>query len=267
MKIVLGINNFKKEKDLNHREQMCLESLRKLQAQFTENIKLVNLTFFDEAFADLKGFHNVHCLKQIPSHITDKKIPFVNEIFDNLACINSDYFVFVNNDIIVSDRYVKKIIENPHIECFPASKLHFTKLDSIYDVNGVPESLSVHGFDGFAIRNVWWQRNRDKFKPMLLSRAYWDTYFYAKCCLYGSCMTLNNLPAVIFHLDHKSTSMEQDAGNSYNEQMFIQDTDNIATRWFGYVQNVLLKRPSYNNILWGTSNEKEADLEQKYFTI
>lgn len=264
MKIVIGINNFKKEENLNHREKMCIESLLRLQKQFA-NVKLVNLTFYDENFATLTNFYNLHCLKQIPTNITNKKIPFVNEIFDNLANINSDYFLFINNDILVSDRYIKNILENSEIDCFPASKLHFMKLDSLDDLNSEPQSLSVHGFDGFAIKNYWWLKNREKFKPMLLSRAYWDTYFFAKCRLYGKCLTLNKPPAVIFHLDHKSTSMENDPGNTYNEQIFVQDPDNLPARWFPYVQNILLKRPTHNNIQWYIPFDNESEYENEYF--
>lgn len=267
MKIAIGINSFKKEQDFNNREKMCIESLHKLKALYPSTVELVNITFKDETFATLDGFLNIHNLKQIPVNITDKKIPFVYEIFDNLSELNTDYFLFINNDIIVSNRYIKEILKNSEYDCFPASKLHFTKLDSLDDKDSIPESLSVHGFDGFAIRSSWWKQNRDKFKPMLLSRAYWDTYFYAKCHLYGKSLTLNKPPAVIFHVDHESTSMEGEPGNTYNEKNFIEDKDQLPQRWFSYVQNVLLKRPSENNIKWYVPFDNEKTIENKYFTL
>lgn len=267
MKIAIGINNFKKESDLNNREKMCVESLHKLKKHYSDNILLVNVTFEDETFATLDKFVNLHSLKNIPKDITDKKIPFVNEIFDILAVVKTDYFLFINNDIIVSDRYIKSILSNNKYDSLVASKLHFTKLDSLDDKNPVPESLSVHGFDGFAIKNNWWLLNSDKFKPMLLSRAYWDTYFYAKCHLYGKCLTLNKPPGVIFHLDHESTSMEGEPGNTYNEKNFIEDSDNLPQRWFPYVQNILLKRPTHNNILWYMPLPNEDEYEKQYFKL
>lgn len=264
MKIVIGINNFKKQENLNHREKMCVESLLKIKKLYPD-IELINLTFADETFTNLKDFKNIHCLKQIPKEITDKKIPFVNEIFDNLASLKADYFIFINNDILISNRFIKAVLENSDRDCFPASKLHFTELDTINDLNSKPQSLSVHGFDGFAIKTTWWEQNKIKFKPMLLSRAYWDTYFYSKCQIYGKCLTLNKPPAVLFHLDHKSTSMENDPGNAYNEQMFIQDPDSLPQKWFPYVQNVLLKRQTHNNILWYIPFQNEQELEHAYF--
>lgn len=266
MKIVIGINTFKSKSDFNIREKMCIDSLHKLKSIYQDKIELVNLTFTDESY-ELPMFVNKHCLQQIPKNITEKKIPFINEIFDHLAEIDADYFLFINNDIIVSNRYIKAIQNNPEYDCFPASKLHFTKLDSIDDDNSIPESLSVHGFDGFAIKSSWWKQNKDKFKPMLLSRAYWDTYFYVKCHIYGKSLTLNKPPAVIFHLDHESTSMEGEPGNTYNEKNFIEDTDNLPQRWFPYVQNILLKRPTYNNILWYTPLSNEEEYEKKYLKL
>jgi hypothetical protein len=265
MKIVIGINNYKEEQNLNHREKLCVESLCKIKDLFS-NVKLINLTFKDEQFATLTNFHNLHCLEYIPKNITNKKIPFVNEIFDILANINSDYFLFVNNDIVVSDRYIKTILNNNY-DCYPASKLHFTKLDSLNDENSIPESFSVHGFDGFAIKNKWWLQNREKFKPMLLSCPYWDTYFYGKCQIYGNCLTLNKPPGVIFHLEHQSTSCTTvtEPGNQFNEKNFVEDSDLISQRWFSYVYDVLLKRPTVNNIKWYQPLENEEELEKKYF--
>ena len=59
--------------------------------------------------------------------------------------------------------------------------------------------------------------------------------------------------------------MENEPGNTYNEQVFCNDTDQLPRKWFSYVQNVLLKRQSYNNILWYTPFENEQILEQHYF--
>ena len=203
-------------------------------------------------------------LVNVPTDITKRKIPFVNEIFDHLSKIDTDYFIFVNNDVLISNRFIKNIKENSNYDCFPASKLHFMKLDSINDTDSEPQSLSVHGFDGFGIKNNWWKTNYHQFKPMLLGCAYWDTYFYVKCHLYGKSLTLNKPPAVIFHLDHKSTSMESEPGNTYNERNFAEDPDRLAQKWFPYVQNVLLKLPTHNNILWYTPLTNESELERHY---
>lgn len=247
---------------------MCVESLLYVKNLYPDNIELVNITFTNETYAALKEFHNLHVLKEIPTNITKKKVPFVNEIFDILAEKKADYFLFINNDIIISDRFIKFLLKNDY-DCYPASKLHFTKLNSIKDQNNVLESVSVHGFDGFAIKSTWWLQNRNKFKPMLLGCAYWDTYFFAKCQMYGSCLILNKPPGVIFHLEHQSTSCttETEPGNKFNEKNFLEDKDQIPSRWFGCVYDVLLKRPTVNNVKWYQPIDNEDTLVKKYFKI
>ena len=48
---------------------------------------------------------------------------------------------------------------------------------------------------------------------------------------------------------------------------FIEDEDQLAQRWFPYVQNVLLKRPMHNNIKWYVPLENEEILLKRYFNI
>lgn len=263
MKICIGINTYKNEKDFNNREQMCVDSIREICKKY-DNVEAISVTYKDEEYV-LDGFLNVHALERDNKDIAIKRLPFVNDIFDILAHLSYDLFIFINSDVAISNRFIKTVLQNPDKDCFPATKLHFTKLDSIHDKSPVPQSVSVHGFDGFGIKKEWWLKNREHFKPLLLSRAYWDTYFFTKCMIYGNCMVLNKPPLSIFHLDHKSTSMENDPGNEYNTQCFASDKDNLGAKWFGYVQNVLLKRPTHNNILWYIPFENEEVLEKEYF--
>jgi len=264
MKITIGINTFKKLKDFNNREIMCYQSLLKIKSKFTDTVEICNI--IDEKEHEIEGFKNI---KKVLEYFNSdgRQLPFVNQFFDILSENSDDYFIFINNDLAVSDRFVKSIQSNPNKDCFPASKLHFTKLDSINDPAPIPQSVSVHGFEGFGVKKQWWTANRKKFKKMVLGCAYWDTYFFTKCMLYGDCMVLNKPPLPVFHLDHKSESMEQSSGNSYNEQVFVTDSDHLGARWFGYVQNVLLKRATHNNILWYVPFDNEVDLEKKYFTL
>lgn len=263
MKILIGINSYKFESEFNNREQMCVDSLRHIKKKY-KNVKLANIHFTTENL-DLKEFISLPFLTHTNENICNKKIPFVNEIFDILANTDCDYFIFINNDVALSDRFIKAILNNNTKNCFPASKLHFTKLDSFDDPTPIPQSVSVHGFDGFGIKKEWWLQNKHFFSNVLLGHAYWDTYFFTKCMLYGDCIVLNKPPLSIFHLDHKSTSMNNSAGNSYNENIFATDLDNVGQKWFSYVYNVLLKRPTHNNILWHTPFENETVLEREYF--
>ena len=58
MKIAIGINTFKKEDDLNHREKMCIESLRLLKQKYPEQLDLINITFTDEDYKHATNLHD-----------------------------------------------------------------------------------------------------------------------------------------------------------------------------------------------------------------
>jgi hypothetical protein len=265
LKISIGINSYKPFSSFNEREKMCYESLIRIKEKTPKNVSLYNVLFKDENFV-LKNFETVCGLNNY--FISEgKKLPYVNDIFDILATTDCDYFIFINNDVAVSNRFVKTILQENDKDCFPATKLHFTKLDSIDDPSPIPQSVSVHGFEGFGIKKDWWIKNKIHFKQMVLGCAYWDTYFFTKCMLYGNCKVLNKPPLPVFHLDHKSNSMQQSQGNQYNENNFATDKDMLGPKWFGYVQNVLLKRPTYNNILWYTPFSNEEELEKIYFKL
>lgn len=263
MKIAIGINTFKPFCNFNKREIMCYDSLIYIKNKMSNIITLFNILYKQDDFK-LEEFNNIKCLDNTFKN-ENKQLPYVNDIFDVLAQTDCDYFVFINNDVAVSNRFINTIINEPTKDCFPASKLHFTKLDSINDSTPVPQSVSVHGFEGFGIKKQWWLKHRQHFKKMILGCAYWDTYFFTKCMLYGDCKVLNKPPLPVFHLDHKSDSMEQSPGNQHNEYNFVTDEDGLGPKWFGYVQNVLLKRASYNNILWYTPFSNEEELEKIYF--
>lgn len=266
MKICIGINSFKEEKDLLVHEKMCVESLYKIQKQFP-CVDIVNIFFEDENF-NYEKFINLNKLKQSSKNyfITNKKLPLVNDLFDVLADLNYDYFIFINNDIIVSDRYIKHILNAPEFETFVASKLHFTKLDSLTDNNSIPDAISVHGFDGFAVKTTWWKNNRTKFEKFFLGKPYWDTYFFTMCYLHSKCMILNKPPACIFHTTHESDAMAEDELTKFNIESF-QKTNYVGKIWFSYVYDVLLKRQTHNGIKWYTPLPNEEDLEKQYLKL
>jgi len=267
MKIGIIINSFKPEQEFLHHEKLCVESLRKIKKQFN-NVDLVSLIFEDENII-LNDFENLNILKQHSKTIFPnfkKKLPFVNEIFDIAANLNYDYFIFINNDIIVSDRFIKQIINEPSYETFVASKLHFRKLDSLNDSSSDPGAISVHGFDGFAVKSSWWLQKRDIFQKFFLGKPYWDTYFFTMCYLHSKCKVLNKPPLSIFHVAHDSDAMNNDELTEFNTKSF-QKTDYVGRTWFTYVYKVLLKRSSHNGIEWYMPFENEEELEKAYLKL
>ncbi len=287
MKISIGINTYRSQDGLQLRQQMCMDSLRKVAGIYPE-ISLYNIQYENESntfdkftalntlkeapYQILSEYFNHHGLVDIykdkfESHmdsIKNNTIPSVYEIFNTLANTECDYFIFLNDDIILSDRFIKALYDHPDYDCYPASRIHVFDLKSL-DSPFRPESYSVHGFDAFCIKKEWWLKNRYNFPKYILGKPYWDTHYFTLCQLLGSTYTLNKLPAVIFHPDHQSTSCTNiDILAQYNEDIFNRDMV-CKQLWFQYVYQVLLKRPTVNDIKWYQPFPQEEELEKRMF--
>ena len=122
MKIAIGINGFKKYEDLKKRECFCIESLLKIKSK-NPNIELYNVCFQEEnisydGFTTLnklivksnelireyfkhEGLQKEYQLRKDEIDNNKKELPSIKEIFDILADTDCDYFLFLNNDIIL----------------------------------------------------------------------------------------------------------------------------------------------------------------------
>jgi hypothetical protein len=285
MKIAIGINAFKPYDKLNHREMLCIESLQKLKQKF-KNVELYIITFEEDQIA-YDGFTTINKLKKKSNtvvkeyfkqaHLSQeyslrendinsnkRELPIVNEIFDVMSDIDSDYFLFTNSDIIISDRFIKHI--TAEYECYPSSKACISNIKSL-DETPVADAYSVHGFDAFAIKNSTWKRVTKSLKQFILGHNYWDTYFFTMLNCLCKCKNLNKLPFVSFHINHDGCSSDKAfVENYYTEDVFRRDP--IVNRiWWNYVFNVLEKRPTVNNCRWYQPFENEVELEQHYFKL
>jgi len=282
MKISIGINGFKDFSSLEKRERFCIDGLLKLKNKNT-NIELYNVCFNNEnirydnftTLSKLKirsnkliydyfqhdGLKNEYELRKSEIDNNNKELPSVKEIFDVLASTDCDYFLFLNNDIILSNRLLKEIEDG--IECYPISRMHIDDIDSL-DQTPILESYSVHGFDAFLVKKDTWLQVRNNFEDFILGRFYWDTYFFTMFNLLCKCKNINKLPPVCFHIEHNSTSMENSIENYYAEDVFKRNVL-VNQLWFSYVQNILLKRPTINNCKWYQPFSNEAEIEQRHF--
>jgi hypothetical protein len=283
MKISIGINGFKKYNDLKKREKFCIDSLCKIQNKNT-NIKLYNICYKNESVS-YSQFTTLNLLEKKSNKIVHKhftreglekeynlrkteidnnlnELPIVNEIFDVLANTDCDYFLFLNNDIILSNRILKILEEK--IDVYSISRMHIHDIDSLEDIPKL-QSYSIHGFDAFLVKKDFWLEVRNVFEDMILGRFYWDTYFASMFNFLGNCKNINKLPPVCFHIEHQSKSSENTIENYYNEDIFKRNLL-VSHTWMNYVQKVLMTRSTVNDCLWYTPHSNEEQLEKVYFT-
>lgn len=283
MKISIGINGFKDYNSLEKREKFCIESLLKIKNK-NFNIELYNVCFDNEnihydnfttlnkltkhsnkfihEYFQHNGLTKEYDLKKTEIDNNNKVLPSVKEIFDVLASTDCDYFLFLNNDIILSNRLFKEIKNG--VECYPISRMHIHDINSLDEIPKL-ESYSVHGFDAFLVKRDTWLQLRNNFEDLILGRFYWDTYFFTLFNLLCKCKNINKLPPVCFHIEHSSISSQDTIENYYNEDIFKRNLI-IGHLWFSYVQNILLKRPTVNDCKWYQPFDNEVSIEQQHFS-
>lgn len=283
MKISIGINGFKEYDSLEKREKFCIDSLIKIKNKNTD-INLYNICFDNENVSynnfttlnNLKirsnklihdyfqhdGLTNEYSLRQNDIDNNTKELPSVKEIFDVLANTDCDYFLFLNNDIILSNRILKEIDDS---DAYAISRMHIHDIETLNDTPRL-ESYSVHGFDAFLIKKDKWLEIRNHFEDLVLGRFYWDTYFATMLAILVKTKFVNKLPPVCFHIEHGSTSNQDHIENYYNEDVFKRNLI-IGHLWFSYVQNVLMKRPTVDDCKWYQPFPNENQLEKQHFKI
>ena len=106
MKIAIGINIF----GYYTRQDQCIEVLNRLVAKHS-NVSLYNITFENEKNYTL-GFNHLPVLKRKAKDIikgSNSDKPIAKDFFDALSTVDCDYFLFLNSDILLTDRLLKSV--------------------------------------------------------------------------------------------------------------------------------------------------------------
>ena len=223
MNISIGINSFKQEKDLNRREKLCLESIKKIKETSKHNISLYNISFTDDdiTYDDFTSLSKLklssdNVIKEYFKHeglkkeyeqqknaidTNTKKLPIVNEVLDALAETECDYFLFLNSDCILTPAFNKLKIEN--FESYSLCRANTNDIINSLNDSVELEAISVHGVDGLLIKKDIWLSIRNNFEKFILGRFYWDSYFSTKLKLLTNIAkrrrrdSMGNLPLVM----------------------------------------------------------------------
>ena len=159
MKIAIFTNLYKSY----HRQDLCIESLIKLKKLYPDILSLHNIAnppddpSMEDETQEYDFFTTHHCLKRSSQdHDPDTHKPFMSDIFKFMGEYGEkekyDYVVFVNSDIIVSDRVIKLLITDK-APCYFISRLNITDIETLDDQTISPvDQYSVAGMDLVAIR-------------------------------------------------------------------------------------------------------------------
>lgn len=175
MKIAIGTNIFGRF----HRQDMCIKSLIRIKSQFPSIVDLYNIQSDTDPQQD-DGFITLPSLKRtcrdvIPN--SQKNKPMMKDMFGALCDLGGyDYFVFTNSDIIMSDRFIRLIMDNQDKDSFSGSRVAIKNIDSL-DSRVELIQYQVAGFDTFAIKPNWWNTHKDKFPDYVYAEPCWDVHY------------------------------------------------------------------------------------------
>lgn len=264
MKIVIGFNL---HYPLNDRVKNSQKSLFRLKEKF--NLKLVNLDF--EGSTCSESNEHVEFLPTLKEHSSTytngskRDLPMMHDMFNSLCDYseknNMDLFIFVNSDIIVSDRFIKHIL-NTDFDTYCAARLAIGNIESPDEEPKEISHYQVAGFDAYAVKTKWWKEHGDKFPKYIYAISGWDVDYATKMKKYGNCDFCNKWPPMLFHIMHEEVSSNQSPELEYNKNLLWNINKKDCDSWHKYLFEVLLKREGSN--YWNPF-PNEVELENKYF--
>jgi hypothetical protein len=264
VKIAIGFNL---HYPLNNRVEISQKSLLKLKEQF--KVTLINIDF--EGSENIQKNDDIVFLPKLTQHSKsytkgyDRDLPIIHDMF-NVLCNysddnNIDMFIFVNSDIIISDRFIKHIL-NTNFDTYCAARLAIGEISSIDEDPKDISHYQVAGFDAYAVKTKWWKRHKDKFPKYIYAISGWDVHYATILKKIGNCDFCNKWPPMLFHIMHEEVSSNQSPELEYNKNLLWNIHKDDCKMWHDFLFNVLLRRKGQN---YWTPFDNEVELESKYF--
>ena len=253
MKIAIGINIFGSYK----RQDQCISVLKKIKSKYTD-IDLYNITFENENNTDL-DFTHLPLLKKkakdlIKESTSDK--PLSKDFFDILSQQECDYFLFLNSDILLTEKVIKLILKAEH-ETYSFSRHDCYTIESLDKI--IPFRIEIAGFDAWAVKKEWWLKNNHNFCDYIYAEHLWDVSFALE--MYNKSNSfIGNKEVYICHEKHELKWNEKSPEAIYNSM--IWDKTPYAINWHEFIFSNLIKRKPYGQFLEPLYNEDE--LEKKF---
>lgn len=251
MKISIGINIF----GSNKRQTLAIECLKILKEKNT-NVELYNISYSNELIST-EGFVDCPMLTKTSFEYTkneNKTKPIANEFFDILSKTDCDYFLFINSDILLSQKAIN-LISNGRFDSYIFSRHEIEEIDSI-KTPLVPYKIEVAGFDAWAVKKNWWIENGNKIPTCIYSEVAWDNIM--SMGLYqNSNATLCNKEFYIAHISHPIKWSRETPEGSFNMKTWLSMP--IAPKWDYYMQAVLFRRTPFGKYISPLENEVELE--------
>jgi hypothetical protein len=250
MKLAIGVQLNSSPKP---RHVHCEEVLLRLKSKYPSNIDLYNITFTEDSNMNSK-FNHISCLNRSSQTILDiseKKLPISKDLFSALSEQNCDYFIYLNNDILLSEKAVKLVLSR-EFETICFSRHDIEPLHSINDPIKVLR-MEIAGFDAWACSINWWKTHKDLFKDYFVGQWLWDVD-YAITMFSNSNGLMCNKDFFIAHEFHERAWSTTSKEAEYNRQLWI--THKLHKNWEEYIYSNLIHRLPAGRFLYPIKEEE-----------
>ncbi|CAG1020944.1 hypothetical protein DOJK_00668 [Patescibacteria group bacterium] len=211
---------------LNIAQDLAIQSLNR----FTSNdVQFISLQFENEEPAI--GADIVINLKKNSSKITERKLPFLLEIFNGIAdqaIQDEDWIGFTNSDIVLKSEEFYSTLRNSDKKAILFNRVEIKDIDLTRDLdqflNYRGEPNPYDGRDGFFLRKEIWDKIRSKLPDYIIAEPYWDIGLIELLKEYEPLI----VPNQIYHYFHPRRWARNTPGALYNQNLFDQQKSNLV---------------------------------------
>ncbi len=205
---------------LNIAQDLAVQSISKFSSP---DVKFVSLQFRGEDAAPNADISVA--LDRDSLGITERRLPFVLDIFNNIAnlCTDKDDWIgFTNSDIVIKSETFYSEIRNSASKALLFNRVEIQdveltrELDKFLNYSGKPNPFN--GRDGFFFRKEIWDIIKTKLPDYIIAEPRWDIGFIKLLKEYDPKVVENQ----IYHYSHPYRWKENTPGAIYNNSLFVK---------------------------------------------
>ena len=254
--ILIGTSSFGKYQ----RQDLCIESLQKLSL-LNSNVDCCLV----QQLEDQTSYSNIRILNKLTRNSstvfkTNKKIPFINDIFNVLYSESTDIFVFCNSDIILTQKLIN-YINSIEVQAFGISRIDISEINSLTEPARILR-MEPAGFDCWVISKQWWTKNQQLFQDFVIGRPYFDVIYTTLMFLNSTNPYISN-EHLVYHVLHERAWLDKDECYHYNrlqKELYYEDIEKV---WGECCNDTFLRRADWGKFLRINSDEADVLLSIK----
>lgn len=243
------------------RQSHAIETHQVLQSRYSDIVKLY--AFQRDKDIKIPETHKRVLLSRDSRDFVEggkKTSPCLKDILDGLAETDCTYMVYTNSDILLSDCFMKYILDNDFTG-YSCSRMDINPIQSIKE-KLIPYRYEVAGQDVFVMKKDWYIKHRNIIKDYLIGSIWFDTALTCILKQYGNNDPIvNGYPVQIAHVFHGWGSGSTCPENTYNTKLYESEISQLREPWGWFYHNILINRPNGFNMFTQLPNEKEIEKE------